>query len=296
MATLLSHGAVAFSDDGRPVMSAVMMRHALEYASQFGATIISHCEDLNLSFGGSMNEGALSTRMGLRGIPSLAEEIMVERDIMLAKEFCKKGGSKLHIAHVSTARSVDLIRKAKAEGVLVTCETAPHYFALTEEEVEGYNTNAKVNPPLRGPKDVDAVVRGLKDGTIDAVATDHAPHTTEEKNVEFDIAASGMVGLETAFPLLLTELVLTNALTMKQAIQKFTTGPARVLGIGKGTLKAGSDADVVIVDPENEFTVDPSKFASKSRNTPFSGWKLKGSVEVTIVGGKIVVKAGRLEI
>ena len=296
MGILLSHGAVAFSDDGKPVMNAVIMRRALEYAGQFKATIISHCEDLDLSSGGSMNEGALSTKIGLRGIPGLAEETMVERDILLAREFCKKNGSRLHIAHVSTAGSVDLIRKAKAEGIPVTCETAPHYFALTEEEVEGYNTNAKVNPPLRSTKDVDAVVKGLKDGTIDAIATDHAPHTTEDKNVEFDHASSGMVGLETALPLVMTELIETGALTMKQAIQKLTTGPARVLGINKGTLKVGSDADVVIVDPENEFTVDPSKFASKSRNTPFAGWKLKGSVEVTIVGGRIVVKAGRLEV
>jgi len=296
MGILLSSGAVAFSDDGRPVMNAAIMRRAIEYLNQFGVPIISHCEDLNLSSGGVMNEGAFSTRIGLRGIPALAESSMVERDIMLAKEFCKKNGTRLHIAHVSTARSVELIRRAKSEGVPVTCETAPHYFALTEGEVEGYNTNAKVNPPLRTEKDIEAIIKGLKDGTIDVIATDHAPHTIEDKNVEFDIAASGIIGLETAVPITFSELIGGRVIPLKTVVEKLTSNPAKILGLKKGTLKVGSDADVVIIDPENEYEIDVTKFASKSRNSPFSGWKVKGSVEVTIVGGKIVVKAGKLEV
>lgn len=295
MAILLGLGAVAFSDDGKPVSDPAVMRRAMEYAGQFGATLIAHCEDLSMSHSGQMNEGALSTRIGLRGINSLAEEMMVARDLMLAKQFCGGGRAKLHIAHVSTAKSVDLIRKAKADGVAVTCETAPHYFTLTENEVEGYNTNAKVNPPLRSEADVAAIIKGLKDGTIDVIATDHAPHTTEEKNCEFDIASSGMIGLETALSLTFTELVEGGALTLKQAVEKLSTAPAKILGLKKGSLKSGYDADVIIVDPENEFTYDVSKSASKSRNTPFNGWKLKGSVEVTIVRGSIVVKAGKIE-
>ncbi len=294
MGTLLELGAAAFSDDGKSVINSAVMRRALEYANQFGATIISHCEDVNLSSGGMMNEGALSTKMGLKGIPTQAEEIMVARDIMLAKEFCKPGRAKLHIAHVSTARSVELIRKAKKEGLPVTCETAPHYFTLTEGEVEGYNTLAKVNPPLRTEKDVNAIVAGLKDGTIDAIATDHAPHTIEEKKIEFGLAASGIIGLETVLSLVLTELVETGVLSLKLAIEKLTSGPAKILGLRKGSLKVGSDADLTILDPVNEYTYDVSKSASKSRNSPFDGWKLKGSVEVTIVGGEIVVKAGKL--
>jgi dihydroorotase len=294
--TLLELGAVAFSDDGSPVTDSSVMRRAFEYASQFGATIISHCEDIGLSSGGTMNEGSFSTKVGLKGINALSEEIMVARDLMLAKQFCSRGGAKLHIAHVSTAGSVELIRRAKGEGVAVTCETAPHYFTLTEQEVEGYNTNAKVNPPLRTEKDVAAIVKGLKDGTIDAIATDHAPHTIEEKNIEFGRAASGMIGLETALSLTISELVLTDAIPLKKAIEKLTSAPARILGLNRGTLKIGSDADLTIVDPQNEYTYDVSKSASKSRNTPFAGWKLKGSVEVTIVGGNIVVKAGKLAV
>lgn len=295
MGILKEVGAVAFSDDGRPVTNSSVMRRAMEYAGQFGAVIISHCEDLSISTGGAMNEGATSTKIGLKGINRLAEEIMVARDIMLARQFCGKSGAKLHIAHVSTAGSVELIRKAKSDGVAVTCETAPHYFSLTESEVEGYNTNAKVNPPLRGEADVSAIIKGLKDGTIDAIATDHAPHTVEDKNCEFDRAASGMTGLETALSLTLTELVGTGALSLKQAVDKLTAAPARILGLKKGTLKTGSDADVIIVDPENEYTFNASRSASKSKNSPFIDWKMKGSVEVTIVGGNIVVKAGKLE-
>lgn len=291
MGRMLMEGARAFSDDGRPVKSASVMRRALEYARQFDTLIISHCEDLGLSEGGDMNESYTSTILGLHGIPALAEETMVMRDIMLAREF-----GRVHIAHVSTARSVELIRKAKAEGVKITCETCPHYFTLTEGEVEGYNTQAKVNPPLRGGKDLEAVVLGLKDGTIDVIATDHAPHHEEEKKVEFGKAANGMVGLETALALVLTELVGTNALSLKKAIEKLTVNPAGILNLKKGTIKAGWDGDLIVIDPNKEWTVDVSKFSSKSKNSPYHGWRVKGSVVYTIVGGKIVVKNGQISI
>ncbi len=289
MGMMLEEGAVAFSDDGRPVVRSDVMRRALEYARQFGVPIISHCEDAGLSHGGEMNESALSTAIGLSGIPSLAEEVMVARDIMLAEEF-----GKVHIAHVSSARSVELIRRAKRKKILVTCETCPHYFSLTEEAVRDYDTDAKVNPPLRSERDVRAVVKGLRDGTIDVVATDHAPHNIEEKNIEFNQASSGMVGLETALALVLTRLVEPKVLPIKKAIAKLTAAPARILGLNKGTLRVGADADVIVVDPKAEWIVDAAQFASKSRNTPFQGWKLKGKVLYTIVGGKVVVRDGKL--
>jgi len=289
MGLMLLAGAVAFSDDGSPVMNAGVMRRALEYLRQFDATLISHPEDKNLSSGGAMNESYTSTIMGLPPIPALAEEIMVERDIKLAREY-----GRVHIAHVSTARSVELIRRAKEEGIKVTAETAPHYFTLTENEVEGYNTNAKMNPPLRGEKDVAEIIKGLKDGTIDCIATDHAPHAVEEKNVEFEAAAFGVVGLETALPLVLTELVATGSLTLKKAIEKLTSAPAKILRLNKGTLKPGSDADIVIVDIEKEFEVKAEDFASKGKNSPFIGWKLKGIPQYVIVGGKIVLSEGKL--
>lgn len=291
MGRMLEAGAVAFSDDGKCIMDAVVMRHALEYAGQFNALIISHCEDHNLSGSGAMNESYLSTIMGLKGIPSLAEENMVERDISLAAEY-----GRIHIAHVSTAASVDMVRKAKQKGIPVTCETAPHYFALTEAAVEGYNTNAKMNPPLRSEKDAAAIIEGLKDGTIDAIASDHAPHTVEEKNVEFALAANGIVGLETTLGLVLSELVDTKILSLNSAIEKMTVNPARILGIKKGDLSVGSDADIIIIDPNKEWTVDTEKFVSISKNSPFNGWRLKGKVLYTIVKGKIVVKDGVLTV
>ena len=282
-------GAVAFSDDGKCVSDTGMMRHAIEYAKQFGAVVISHSEDHSLSEGGSMNESYLSTVLGLKGIPHIAEEIMVERDILLAGEY-----GPVHIAHVSTAGSVELIRRAKEKGIPVTCETAPHYFTLTEEEVEGYNTNAKMNPPLRSEQDVAAIVMGLKDGTIDVIASDHAPHTTEDKNVEFALAANGIVGLETTLGLVISELVDSNVLTMLEAIAKMTTNPAKILGIDKGYLKAGADADITLFDAAKEWTVDVNKFFSKSKNSPFHEWKLKGQVVCTIVKGKIVFRDGKI--
>lgn len=290
MGRCFAEGAIAFSDDGHPVMRAEVMRRALEYAKQFGAPIISHCEDAGLSAGGSMNEGVVSTAIGLPGIPALSEEIMVARDTLLAREY-----GRVHIAHVSSAKSVKLIGQAKRAGVPLSCETCPHYFTLTEEAVRQYDTYAKVNPPLKTKADLQAIVRGLRDGTIDVIATDHAPHTAEDKNVEFNQAANGLVGLETALALVLTKLVEAKALTLKQAVEKMTAAPARILKLGgKGTLKPGADADVIIVDPKAEWTVDPAKFASKGRNTPFAGWQLKGKVVHTIVGGKIVVKDGTL--
>ncbi|MEE8637858.1 MAG: dihydroorotase [Candidatus Margulisiibacteriota bacterium] len=289
MGLMLEEGAVAFSDDGNSVMRADLMRRAVEYARQFGVPVISHCEDKNLSHAGAMNESALSTAIGLPGIPALSEEIMVARDIRLAQEY-----GRVHIAHISSARSVELIRQAKRKGIPLTCETCPHYFSLTEEAIMEYDTNAKVNPPLKAKEDVKAVMRGLKDGTIDCIVTDHAPHNIEEKNVEFNLAAFGMIGLETALALVLTKLVNVKVLTLKKAIEKMTVAPAKILNLNKGTLGVGADADVIIVDPKAEWAVDAEQFASKSRNTPFQGWKLKGKVLYTIVGGKVVVKDGKL--
>ena len=279
-------GAVAISDDGKPVNKASLMKKALQYSSMFDITVISHCEDLELAEEGVMNEGYQSTIMGLKGISSAAEEVMVSRDLILS-EYTKVP---IHIAHVSTELSVDLIRNAKKRGVKVTAETCPHYFTLTEEACAGYNTLAKVNPPLRTQKDVDAVIEGLRDGTIDIIATDHAPHHADEKNVEFGIASNGLVGFETALPLAITYLVKTNVLSMEQIVEKMCVNPSRILGLNKGTLEVGKPADITIVDTDEEFTVDIEKFKSKSKNSPFNGFKLKGAVYHTIVGGKIVVR------
>ena len=289
MALMIEQGAVAFSDDGKPIMQAVMMRKAMEYAKQFNKIIISHCEDSGLSAGGAMNEGLVSTEIGLPGIPALSEEIMVGRDVLLAKEY-----GPLHIAHVSSEQSVETIRRAKQKKTAVTCETCPHYFTLTQEAVRDYDANTKVNPPLKTQKDLKAIIKGLQDGTIDVIATDHAPHNIEEKNVEFNAAAFGMVGLETALGLVLTKLVNTKLLKINEAIAKMTIAPAKILGLAKGTLRIGADADLIIVDPDLEWIVDPAQFASKSKNTPFGGMKLKGKVICTMVKGKIIVKDGQL--
>lgn len=275
-------GAVAFSDDGKPVMNAALMRRALEYASSLDMPVISHCEDLHLTAGGVMNEGFVSTELGLAGIPGMAEEVMAARDILIA-EFT---GAAVHIAHVSTAGSVRLIREAKTRGIRVTAETAPHYFTLTDEAVREFDVNAKVNPPLRGIEDVTAVKEGLRDGTIDVIASDHAPHATTDKDVEFDDAAFGMVGLETSLGLSL-KLVADGILTLEQLIMKMSTAPARILGIPGGTLKTGSTADMTVIDPAAAWTVDRERFRSKGRNTPFHGWDMKGKAVMTIVGGEI---------
>ncbi len=293
MGTMKDEGCIAFSDDGLPVMNSLIMRRALEYSKAFGLPIISHCEDLTLSEDGVMSEGLLSMTLGLRGIPAEAEQIMVFRDILLAE--LTRG--KLHIAHVSTEGSVKLIRDAKRRGVNVTAETCPHYFSLTEDAVKNYDTNAKVNPPLRTKKDIEAIKEGLKDGTIDVIATDHAPHHRDEKLREFDLAPSGISGLETALGLSM-KLVDEGVLTINQLAEKMSLNPARILGLltphlsslitgPKGTLAVGSDADITILDTEKEVTVEASKFVSKGKNTPFDGWVLKGVSLITISKGRI---------
>jgi dihydroorotase len=281
MGELHAAGCVAISDDGKPVMNASMMRRAMEYSKIFGMLIISHCEDSTLSCKGVMNDGIVSTELGLRGIPSAAEDVMTARDISLAE----LTGCRLHIAHVSTAGSVRLIRDAKSRGAKVTAETCPHYFSLTEEAVRGYNTLAKMNPPLRTADDVAAIKQGLKDGTIDVIATDHAPHAMDEKSGEFDYAPFGVVGLETALGLTL-KLVAEGILSMAEVIRKLSVNPALILNLNKGTLSVGADADMTLIDSNVNWTVDASQFKSKSKNTPFDGWKLRGKAVRTIVGGK----------
>jgi dihydroorotase len=279
---LKAAGAVGVSDDGRPVINSLLMRRALEYAAGFGLIVISHCEEMTLAEGGVMNEGALATRMGLSGIPNAVESIMVTRDIALAA----LTGAPVHIAHVSTRESVDAIRRAKADGIAVTAETAPHYFMLTDAAVEGYNTHAKMNPPLRSETDRQAIRQALSDGTIDAIATDHAPHSILDKDVEFDRAANGIVGLETALSLGL-RLVSEGVLTIDTLVERMAAAPARILGLPCG-IRPGLPADLTLIDPEKQYVVRAEAFQSKSRNTPFEGWSLKGRAVMTMVGGAIV--------
>lgn len=279
---LIKAGSIAFSDDGKPVMNSLIMRRALEYSKIFDVPVISHCEDLNLSEGGVMNEGIASTLLGLKGIPKAAEEVMVARDISLSE----LTGGKLHIAHVSTEGSVRLIREAKTRGVNVTAETCPHYFSLTDDSLKGYDTNFKVNPPLRTERDVSAIKQGIKDGTIDVIATDHAPHHYDDKNREFDTAAFGISGLETAFALGL-KLVEDKVIDLSTLIARMTIAPSKIMGISKGTLKKDADADISIIDTKKRFTVDAGRFLSKGKNSAFDGWKLKGVVLKTITMGKV---------
>ena len=276
-------GAVGVSDDGRPVVDGEGMRTALESARDHGLTLVSHCEDLDLSAGGVMHEGHVSRQMGLKGIPAASEEMMVERDIFLAK----RTGCPLHVAHVSTAGSVALIARAKEEGVPVTAETAPHYFTLDHTAVMGYNTNAKMNPPLRSAEDVEAVKKGLSGGVIDAIATDHAPHSPSEKQVDFDKAPFGIIGLETAVPLTLA-LVRAGVLSLPAAIRTLSLNPATILGVNGGALAQGKPADLAILDPEQEFVLEASHIHSKSKNSPFVGKQLKGQNTLTMRGGHIV--------
>ncbi len=275
-------GAVAVTDDGLPVSDSQLMRRAMEYAMGFDLPVISHAEDLQLSGNGVMNEGFSATRMGLAGIPNASEAVMVMRDIAL----CELTGAGLHIAHVSTKESVDAIREAKKRGLPVTAETTPHYFSLTDEDIIEYNTNFKMNPPLRSQKDKEAVRQGLADGTIDVIVTDHAPHSSLEKDVEFSQAANGIIGLETSLPLSL-KLVKDNLITMEMLIRKMSKNPAQILGLETGIIE-GLPADITIIDPEFSFTIDADRFYSKSRNTPFQGWQMIGKAVVTIVGGSIV--------
>ena len=274
MKALVQAGAVAFSDDGDPVATAGILRSAMQNAKKLDVPIIEHCEDKSFSGNWAMNEGVVSMRLGLPGIPGIAEEVMVARDIQVAE--CT--GAKIHIAHISTAKAVDLVRQAKKQGVQVTCEVMPHHFSLTEEAVSKQDTNAKMSPPLRTQQDVDAMLIGLQDGTIDVIATDHAPHAKEEKEVEFIKAPMGIVGLETALGLVFTGLVEPGLLTLPQAICKMTKRPAEILNLERGGLKIGAPASLTIFAPEHEWTVDKTQFKSKSQNTPFEGWKLKGKV------------------
>jgi len=284
---LKSAGAVAVTDDGMPVMDAQLMRRALEYAKGFGLTVMSHSEDLTLSGSGVMNEGLVSTRLGLGGIPNCSESVMVTRDIAL----CGLTQSKLHIAHVSTRESVEAIRRAKDQGIPVTAETAPHYFTLTDEDVGDYDTHAKMNPPLRSRDDREAIRQALADGTIDAIATDHAPHSSVEKDVEFDHAANGIIGLETSLPVSLG-LVREGVLSLHELADRMSLAPARILGLERG-LAPGKPADITVIDPNATHRIDARSFQSLSRNCPFDGWEVQGRAVLTMVDGNVVFEYGQ---
>ncbi len=286
---MVGAGAVAVSDDGKPVVSAQLMRTALEYARTFGIPVADHCEEPTLAMNGAMNEGLVSTRLGLKGIPSEAEEIMVIRDILLAR----RTGGHVHLCHMSTRGSVELIRWGKERGIKVTAEVCPHHLSLTEERVEGYNTNAKMNPPLRTAEDVAALQEADRDGTIDHIATDHAPHHYDEKEREFADAPNGIVGLETALAVNITWLVSATVIDLTTLIERMSCAPARVFKLAGGTLRQGAAADVTVFDPDARWTVDPAAFRSKGRNTPYAGRELKGRVAATVVGGRIVYRADR---
>jgi dihydroorotase len=280
---LVAGGAVAFTDDGSPVVSAEIMRRAMEYCRMFDKAVLSHSEDLDLTRGGVMNEGFESMRLGLRGMPAAAEEVMVYREIALAE----LTGARVHILHVSTAGSVELIRRGKERGVRVTGEACPHHFTLTDKCLRTFDSNFKMAPPLRTDADVRAILDGLRDGTLEVIATDHAPHAPEKKMRELDQAPNGIIGLETLLPVCVGALVGPGILTWPQLIEKLTVQPARVLGIDRGTLKPGAVADVTVLDPEAEWTIDPARFKSKSRNTPYAGWKVRGRAEAVLVGGAV---------
>jgi dihydroorotase len=281
---LRAAGCVAVSDDGRPVASAILMRRALEYAGMFGMPVIDHCEDPTLKGEGVAHEGFHAARLGLRGIPGVAEEIMVERDVTLAGFT----GGRVHIAHLSTRGSLRAVRAGKDRGIRVTCEVTPHHFTLTDAALEGYDTNVKMNPPLREAADRDALVEGLADGSVDAIATDHAPHHYDEKHVEFDRAPFGIVGLETAVALAFDRLVHTGRIGLPRLVELLSVNPARILGVPGGSLAEGAPADLTLLAPELRVTVDPAAFRSRSRNTPFGGWTLRGGVAATIVGGRVL--------
>jgi len=279
-------GVVAISDDGKPVLDSGIMRRAMEYSRDFDLPVVDHCEDCCGAAGWAMHEGEYSALMGLNGLPGAAEDLHVARDITLAE----LTGARVHIAHISTARSVDLVRQAKQRGLAVTCEVTPHHFTLTDKEVyeSGYDTNFKMAPPLRSQSDLEAIIEGLRDGTIDAIATDHAPHHANEKMFEFDHAPNGVIGLETAVSLTLDRLVRRGMIPLSRMIELLSTNPARIFRLDRGSLKLGAVADVTIFDPNREVKVDASKFQSKSRNTPFDGWELKGASVAAIVGGRVV--------
>jgi dihydroorotase len=287
MAELRQVGAVAVTDDGSDIASSWVARRVLEYADMCGLTYLAHCEDTSLMDDGAMNEGYISTKLGLPGMPKAMEEIMIERNLRLAA----LTRAKIHIQHVTTAGGIEIIRRAKARGVRVTCETAPHYWTLTDEAVSTFNTNAKMNPPLREAEDVAAIRAAIADGAVDCIATDHAPHTVTEKDVEFQLAPFGIIGLETALALTITELVEPGVISLERAIGLMTSAPASVLGLPVGLLREGGPADVTVFDPKAEWTVDPEKFFSLSRNTPFTGRKLRGVVKATICDGTTVYRS-----
>lgn len=280
---LAREGAVAFSDDGAPVMNAEVMRRALQYSAMFDKPIIDHCEDCHLSCGGVMNEGVVSTTLGLPGWPKVAEDVMVARDIMLAQET----GGHIHIAHISTARATELVREGKARGVRVTAEVTPHHLLLTDELVRSFDPVYRMNPPLRTQADVDACREGLRDGTIDCIASDHAPHAPETKARPFTEAPFGVIGLESTVPVVITTLLKSGFMTLPDLVDRMACAPARILGLNKGTLALGADADVTLIDLDREFVLDASTFYSKSRNCPFAGQTWFGKVVTTIVGGKV---------
>ena len=285
MGEMKAAGAVAVSDDGRPVPNAGIMRRAMQYARDFGLPVIDHCEDKSLSSGGVMHEGRVSLLLGLKGMPALAEEIDVVRDIILARET----GTHIHIAHVSTKGAIEAVRRAKNEGVAVTCEVTPHHFTLTDKAVEGYDTNTKMAPPLRSEEHLEAVIEGIKDGTIDAIATDHAPHHGDEKALEYDRAPFGITGLETGVALAINQLVHKGVIGLERLVEMCSANPAKTLGLeGRGTLKPGSIADVTVIDPQMTWTYRNADSRSKSKNSPFDGWEFLGGPVATIVGGKIV--------
>lgn len=285
---MVGAGAVAVSDDGKPVVSSQLMRTALEYARTFGIPVADHCEDPTLAFGGDMNEGIVSARLGLKGIPSEAEEIMAIRDILLAR----RTGGHVHLCHMSTRGSVELIRWGKDRGICVTAEACPHHLSLTEDEVEGYDTNAKMNPPLRTADDVRAVQEAVKDGTIDVIATDHAPHHYDEKEREFSDAPNGIIGLETALAVNVTWLVAPGLISLATLVERMSCSPARLFHLPGGALRRGVAADVTVFDPAASWTVDPATFRTKGRNTPYAGRALTGRVWCTLVGGQVVYQQG----
>jgi dihydroorotase len=285
MGELKEAGCIGYSDDGKPVSNSEIMRRALEYSKMFDLPCIQHSEVLELTQGGSMNEGVVSTELGLKGMPTEAEDIMVHRDICLLP----KTGGRLHVAHISSGGSVDLVRQAKAKGLAVTCEVAPHHFTLTDDACRGYDTNAKMSPPLRTQSDLDLIKEGMRDGTIDIIATDHAPHDRVDKQVEFSKACFGIVGLETALPLTL-KMVDEKVISLERAIDMLTFQPSQLFKLDKGTLGIGKAADITLFDEKNEYTIDPSQFKSRSKNSPYKDWKVRGKILRTIVNGKTVFK------
>lgn len=287
MGEMKAAGAVAVSDDGRPVPNAGMMRRAMQYAKDFDLPIVDHCEDKSLSSGGVMHEGKISLLLGLKGMPALAEEIDAARDIILAKET----GARIHIAHISTKGAIELVRRAKSEGINVTCEVTPHHFTLTDKAVEGYDTNTKMSPPIRSEEHLEAILAAIKDGTIDAIATDHAPHHADEKALEYDRAPMGITGLETAVGLAFNELVHKGVVDLSRLIELCSTNPAKIFNLkDRGTLKIGSIADITILDPDLIWTYRNAESRSKSKNSPFDNWNFTGGTTAAIVGGKIVYR------